>query len=272
MTDRQSLLDPVADIARRAGAAILEVYNGPDFDVERKGDNSPLTAADLAAHRLIVKGLAELTPDIPVHSEESEGITWEMRRDWQRSWLVDPLDGTKEFIKRNGEFTVNIALIENGVPVLGVVHVPVMGVTYLGGDGIGAFKESEGGRETIRVRSTPPKVVVMVASRSHGTDTIAVLEGLIGQRLGPVELTSMGSSLKLCLVAEGRADIYPRLAPTSEWDTAAADAVVRAAGGTVVNTSFEPLQYNKPDILNPHFLVLGASVDTWKFLTPVLKS
>jgi len=272
MTDRQSLLDPVADIARRAGAAILEVYNGPDFDVERKGDDSPLTAADLAAHKLIVKGLAELTPDIPVHSEESEGITWEMRRDWQRYWLVDPLDGTKEFIKRNGEFTVNIALIEKGVPVLGVVHVPVMGVTYLGGEGIGAFKESESGRETIQVRSTPPKAIVMVASRSHGTDTIAVLEGLIGQRLGPVELTSMGSSLKLCLVAEGRADIYPRLAPTSEWDTAAADAVVRAAGGTVVNTDFEPLQYNKQNILNPHFLVLGAGVDTWKFLEPVLKS
>jgi len=271
MTDHHNLLDPVAAIARQAGAAILEVYNSEDFDIERKGDDSPLTAADLAAHHIIADALALLTPEIPVHSEESEGITWEMRRDWQRYWLVDPLDGTKEFIKRNGEFTVNIALIENGVPVLGVVHVPVMGVTYLGGKGIGAFKESESGREAIQVRTTPPKVVVMVASRSHGTDTVAILEGLIGQRLGPVELTSMGSSLKLCLVAEGRADIYPRLAPTSEWDTAAADAVVRAAGGTVVNTSFEPLQYNKENILNPHFLVLGAGVDTWKFLAPVLK-
>jgi 3'(2'), 5'-bisphosphate nucleotidase len=270
MTDRHSLLDPVADIARRAGEAILKVYNGPDFDVERKGDDSPLTAADLAAHRLIEAGLAALTPDIPVHSEESDGITWEMRRDWPRYWLVDPLDGTKEFIKRNGEFTVNIALIEQGVPVLGVVHVPVLGITYLGGEGLGAFRETEAGRETIQVRRAVSVPVVMVASRSHGTDTIGVLEEVINREIGPVELTSMGSSLKLCLVAEGKADIYPRLAPTSEWDTAAADAVVRAAGGTVVNTAFEPLRYNKEDILNPHFLVLGAGVDSWKFLQPVL--
>lgn len=270
MTNHHALLDSVADIARRAGDAILQVYNSADFDVERKGDDSPLTAADLAAHRLIVKGLEQLTPDIPVYSEESEGITWEMRRDWQRYWLVDPLDGTKEFIKRNGEFTVNIALIENGVPVLGVVHVPVLEMTYLGGDGIGAFKETAEGRQPIQVRTSVASPVVMVASRSHGTDTIGVLEELINKEIGAVELTSMGSSLKLCLVAEGRADIYPRLAPTCEWDTAAADAVVRAAGGTVVNTSFEPLQYNKPDILNPHFLVLGAGVDIWKFLKPVL--
>ena len=270
MTDRHALLDPVAAIARRAGEAILQVYNGPDFDVERKGDDSPLTAADLAAHRLIVAGLARLTPDIPVHSEESEGITWEMRRDWPRYWLVDPLDGTKEFIKRNGEFTVNIALIENGVPVLGVVHVPVLGMTYLGGDGLGAFKETEDGRQAIAVRQRVAAPVVMVASRSHGTDTIGVLEELINREIGAVELTSMGSSLKLCLVAEGKADIYPRLAPTSEWDTAAADAVVRAAGGSVVNTAFAPLQYNKPDILNPHFLVLGAPATTWSFLKPAL--
>ncbi|MFN3712367.1 MAG: 3'(2'),5'-bisphosphate nucleotidase CysQ [Alcanivoracaceae bacterium] len=270
MTDRHALLNQVADIARRAGDAILEVYNGPDFDVERKGDDSPLTAADLAAHRLILAGLTALTPDIPVHSEESEGITWEMRRHWSRYWLVDPLDGTKEFIKRNGEFTVNIALIESGVPVLGVVHVPVLGITYSGGDGLGAFRQTAAGRESIQVRRPVSVPVVMVASRSHGTDTIGVLEEVINREIGPVELTSMGSSLKLCLVAEGKADIYPRLAPTSEWDTAAADAVVRAAGGTVVNTAFEPLRYNKQDILNPHFLVLGASVDSWKFLQPVL--
>src|SRR5690554_1537305 len=177
MTDHHNLLDPVADIARQAGAAILEVYNKTDFDVERKDDDSPLTAADLAAHHIIVDALAKLTPEIPVHSEESEGITWEMRRAWQRYWLVDPLDGTKEFIKRNGEFTVNIALIENSVPVLGVVHVPVMGVTYLGDKGMGAFKESESGRETIQVRTAPPAVVVLVECRSHGTAPVPVIAG-----------------------------------------------------------------------------------------------
>lgn len=269
MTDRSKLLDDVVAIAREAGECILEVYNRDDFDVEKKGDDSPLTAADLAAHRTIVAGLKALTPDIPVHSEESEGITWEMRRDWQRYWLVDPLDGTKEFIKRNGEFTVNIALMENGAPVMGVVHVPVLGVTYLGGVDVGAFKEEKGARQSIRVRplQTP---VVMVASRSHGADKLGALEALINEQLGDVELTNMGSSLKLCLVAEGKADIYPRLAPTSEWDTAAAHAVVTAAGGVVVNTAFETLRYNKEDILNPFFLVLGDSIEKWKFIAPAL--
>src|SRR5690554_6025067 len=271
MIDKKQKVELAQLICKAAidgGKAILGIYDS-DFAIEQKDDKSPLTAADKKAHEVISEQLKMTT--YPVLSEERKDIPYEERKDWDYFWMVDPLDGTKEFIKRNGEFTVNIALIENGVPVLGVVHVPVMGVTYLGGKGIGAFKESESGREAIQVRTTPPKVVVMVASRSHGTDTVAILEGLIGQRLGPVELTSMGSSLKLCLVAEGRADIYPRLAPTSEWDTAAADAVVRAAGGTVVNTSFEPLQYNKENILNPHFLVLGADVDTWKFLAPVLK-
>ena len=269
MTDRSKLLDDVVAIAREAGERILEVYNRDDFDVEKKGDDSPLTAADLAAHRTIVAALETLTPDIPVHSEESQGITWEMRRDWQRYWLVDPLDGTKEFIKRNGEFTVNIALMENGAPVMGVVHVPVLGVTYLGGVGVGAFKEEKGARQPIRVRPLQAPVV-MVASRSHGADKLGALETLINEQLGDVELANMGSSLKLCLVAEGKADIYPRLAPTSEWDTAAAHAVVTAAGGVVVNTAFETLRYNKEDILNPFFLVLGDSIEKWKFIAPAL--
>lgn len=272
VTDTRSIvdIDAIVALARRAGDAILEVYEGPDFDVERKGDDSPLTAADLAAHHIIVDGLRALTPALPVHSEESEGVTWAQRQHWSRYWLVDPLDGTKEFIKRNGEFTVNIALIEDGVPILGVVHVPVSNVTYLGATDIGAFREQAGERQPIGVRRQPGTPVVMVASRSHGTDTVAVLEGLINQRLGPVALTSMGSSLKLCLVAEGKADIYPRLAPTSEWDTAAADALVRAAGGQVVDTHFQPLSYNKENILNPHFLVLGADLASWQFLRPVL--
>ena len=263
------VLHQVMSIAREAGDAILQVYNSDNFDVEKKGDDSPLTAADLAAHNIIVDGLRALPEQFPVHSEESQGITWEMRRRWARYWLVDPLDGTKEFIKRNGEFTVNIAMMENGIPVAGVVHVPVKGVTYVGGQGMGAWKVADGVFHAIQVRPLGEKVI-MVASRSHGSDKLGEVEKLIEEKLGPVERTSMGSSLKLCLVAEGVADFYPRLAPTSEWDTAAADAIVRAAGGSVVKTDFVPLQYNKEDILNPHFLVLGDSVEKWKFLEPLL--
>ncbi len=270
MNDRQVLLDAIADIAREAGEAILRIYESTAVDVVHKADDSPLTEADMAAHRIIMGRLGDLTPDIPVLSEESEVITWEERRHWPRCWIVDPLDGTKEFIKRNGEFTVNIALVEDHCPVMGVVHVPVTGVTYLGAQGLGAWKDADGRRQAIAARSIASPVV-MVASRSHGTDSIGVLETRIIETLGPVERTSMGSSLKLCLVAEGAADIYPRLAPTSEWDTAAAHAVVSAAGGRVVTTTFQDLDYNrKADILNPHFLVLGDTAQRWQFLTDVL--
>lgn len=264
-----AVMHQVIAIAKQAGEAILEVYNRDDFDVEKKGDDSPLTAADLAAHNIIVAGLETLDESLPIHSEESEGITWEKRKDWQRYWLVDPLDGTKEFIKRNGEFTVNIALMEQGRPVAGVVHVPVKGVTYAGGEGLGAWKIEDDIFNAINTRSLGDEVV-MVASRSHGSDKLGELEAAIESQIGKVDRTSMGSSLKLCLVAEGVADIYPRLAPTSEWDTAAADAVVRAAGGSVVQTSFEALQYGKEDILNPHFIVLGDSVEKWRFLDEVV--
>lgn len=271
MTDFNTLLDPLAEIAREAGDAILAVYERDDLGVETKDDKSPITEADMAAHKIIEARLQALTPDIPVFSEESGGIAYADRKDWPRFWLVDPLDGTKEFIKRNGEFTVNIALVEGETPVLGVVHVPVTAVTYLGGQGVGAFKEHKGERQAIqcRARTTP---VVMVASRSHGGEAVEKLEAFIRDEVGEVERASMGSSLKLCLVAEGSADIYPRLAPTSEWDTAAAHAVVTAAGGVVVNTAFEPLQYNKEDILNPHFLVLGQSIEEWRFIAPALNA
>lgn len=269
MTEPNPLLEPLVGIATDAGAAILDIYEDGDLGVETKDDNSPITAADRAAHNLILARLAALTPDIPVFSEESGGIAFEQRRDWNLFWLVDPLDGTKEFINRNGEFTVNIALIENRRPVLGVVYVPVTGVTYLGGEGIGAFKQENGERRAIHCRERHAPII-MVASRRHGGQQVAALERLIQEQLGPVERTAMGSSLKLCLVAEGAADIYPRLAPTSEWDTAAAHAVVRAAGGDVVDTAFQPLVYNKPEILNPHFLVLGQSLDAWRFIQPAL--
>ena len=210
------MIEDIRRIAAEAGEAIMKTYDGP-AEVETKEDGSPLTQADRAAHECIATRLAQLTPDIPVLSEESEGIPTEERLGWKRFWLVDPLDGTKEFIKRNGEFTVNIALVEGDTPVLGVVHVPVTAVTYLGGHGVGAYKEEGGERKPIqcRARTTP---VVMVASRSHGGEAVEKLEAFIREEVGDVERASMGSSLTLCLVAEGSADIYPRLAPTSEWE------------------------------------------------------
>ena len=259
-TDLRSLLDSVARLAHAASERILAIYNS-DFAVQQKDDRSPLTEADLASHRAIVAGLAELTPGVPILSEESSTLPYAQRSLWQRYWLVDPLDGTKEFIKRNGEFTVNIALIEGGVPVLGVVHVPVSGVSYLACRGCGASRQ-EPGREPhpIRVRKVSQGPVTVVGSRSHRGDSL----NRFLENLGEHEMVSMGSSLKLCLVAEGAADVYPRLGPTSEWDTAAAQCVVEQAGGHVTDTDMQPLRYNTKDsLLNPFFLVFGDNSRDW---------
>jgi 3'(2'), 5'-bisphosphate nucleotidase len=247
-------------IAKAAGDAILEIYH-QDFAVQRKGDESPLTAADLASHRTIAQGLGEFDPDTPLLSEEGADIPFEQRRTWSRYWLIDPLDGTREFVKRNGEFTVNIALIENGEPTLGVVHVPVTGISYVGVRGAGAWKLDADGQATeIRAEGRHRRPVRVAGSRSHAGDSLKRFL----ERLGDHEIVSMGSSLKLCLVAEGVADIYPRLGPTSEWDTAAAQAVVEAAGGRVTDTKLEPLRYNtKESLLNPHFLVFGDPHEDW---------
>jgi 3'(2'), 5'-bisphosphate nucleotidase len=256
----QDLIEPVVATAVRAGAAILAIY-ATDFDVEAKGDESPLTQADLAAERRIVEGLRNLTPNLPVISEEGGLPDFEVRRAWPRYWLVDPLDGTREFVKRNGEFTVNIALIEGHRPVLGVVHVPVSGKTYLGCAGAGSeLRLPDGDRQAIRIAIESASPVRVVGSRSHrGSSLDTFLE-----KLGEYEMVPMGSSLKFCLVAEGAADIYPRLGPTSEWDTAAAQAVVEQAGGTVLQLDGKPLNYNtKADILNPHFMVAGPQDHDW---------
>lgn len=260
MSVHGALLPKVLEIAGLAGQRILAIYQ-TEFEVDAKADDSPLTAADLAAHEAIVSGLGALTPGWPVLSEESAEDSAATRQGWERYWLVDPLDGTKEFVKRNGEFTVNIALIEDGAPVLGVVHVPVKGVDYYGCEGLGAFRREAGGdARPISVTSPAAEPVRVVGSRSHrGSSLDAFLE-----RLGEHEMVAMGSSLKLCLVADGSADVYPRLGPTSEWDTAAADAVVRAAGGRVVQLDGTPLAYNKPgEILNPYFLVYGDASRDW---------
>ena len=253
-------VEPLVLLARQAGDAILEVY-ATEFDVQAKDDDSPLTQADMASHRIIDAGLRELTPDIPIISEESGLPSFEERRQWSRYWLIDPLDGTKEFVKRNGEFTVNIALIDQHRPVLGIVHVPVMEKTYTGCEGAGsAVRLQENKPTAIQVSEKSATPVRVVGSRSHrGASLDAYLE-----TLGNFEMLPMGSSLKFCLVAEGKADIYPRLGPTSEWDTGAAQAVVEQAGGAVLELDGQVLAYNaKEDILNPHFMVRGPADKDW---------
>lgn len=248
------------ELAKKAGDAILEVYN-TDFDVAEKEDESPLTRADLAAHHVISDGLARQDAHTPIISEEGGLPEFQVRREWSRYWLIDPLDGTKEFIKRNGEFTVNIALIENHRPVFGVVHVPVTGVTYVGSAGAGAWKiEADGTANRIRVAAETPNTARIVGSRSHQSDAVAEWLAAIGEH----DIIAMGSSLKFCVVAEGQADVYPRLGLTSEWDTGAAQAVVEAAGGAVVTLDGMPLAYNtKEEILNPHFIVIGSRGRDW---------
>jgi 3'(2'), 5'-bisphosphate nucleotidase len=255
-----SLLHDVAEIARRAGAAILDVY-AHEFDVTKKADSSPLTIADTRSHDIIVRELHKLTPDLPILSEEASDIPFEQRANWPRYWLVDPLDGTKEFVSRNGEFTVNIALIEQHAPVLGVVFVPVTDTMYMAASDSGAARQI-GSDEPMPIRVTRPAATPLriVGSRSHRDDTL----GRFLPKLEPYELVSCGSSIKFCLVAEGSADFYPRFGPTSEWDTAAAQAVVEAAGGAVVTLDGNPLRYNtKADLLNPHFLVFGDTSRDW---------
>ena len=255
-----NLLEEVEVIARQAGAGIMAVY-ARDFSTRQKEDKSPLTEADTAAHKVITRRLGQLQPMLPVLSEEAVG-DFSGADNSGRYWLVDPLDGTKEFIKRNGEFTVNIALIENGRSILGVVYAPVLNMAYLAAEGLGAFKVGADGVHTAigvaehRV-GTPWRVV---ASRSHAGDSLTSFL----QQLGSYELISMGSSLKFCLVAEGSADIYPRMGPTSLWDTAAAQCIVEQAGGRVTQWTGESLSYLNPHtVLNPFFLVQGRSAVNW---------
>ena len=249
----EELLQSVVALTRVAGAAILNICKADDFGEIRKADDSPLTRADMASHHAIIAGLQKIDPLCPVLSEEAADIPYEARRHWARFWLVDPLDGTKEFIKRNGEFTVNIALIESGQPVLGVVYAPATGVCYFAAAGVGAFvQRGDSTAQPIKGHEpVPHSSLRVVASRSHSDERTAALL----RALGECQCVSMGSSLKLCLVAEGVADFYPRLGPTMEWDTAAAHAVVAAAGGVVCDSAGKQIHYNKADLHNPEFLV-----------------
>lgn len=246
-------------IARLAGNAVMEIYK-TDFTVEHKEDQSPLTLADRQSHAVIVKGLSECYPEIPVLSEEGKGIAYNDRKNWSRFWLVDPIDGTKEFIKRNDEFTVNIALIENGYPVFGVIYAPALDTLYFGEQGNGAFKVvGDSGKQRIRVKEETEDTYTIVESRSHPSPELNDYLAELGTKYGEINRVEKGSSLKFCAVAEGLADCYPRFGPTMEWDTAAGQAIVEAAGGKVVRPNGERFSYNKENLLNEFFIVMARS-------------
>lgn len=257
---QKTAIDDIVAIAKVAGQAIMAVYE-QDIEVQRKHDNSPLTQADLAAHNIIENSLSVLIPELPVLSEESAAIPFATRRQWSSYWLVDPLDGTREFIKRNGEFTVNIALIENHRPAMGVVFAPALNLLFYAAKGQGAFRQlGSKAPQPIHARPFDSTKVTVAGSRSHaGEELLRFLD-----RMGPHVLISMGSSLKICLVAEGRADVYPRLGLTSEWDTAAAQCILEEAGGCLIGLDGEPFRYNlKESLLNPHFFAAGCGDHDW---------
>jgi 3'(2'), 5'-bisphosphate nucleotidase len=245
------------ELAKKAGEEILKIYQ-TDFDVETKSDLSPLTAADRAANDVICEGLRKLHPAIPILSEEGKSIDYEDRKNWERFWLVDPLDGTKEFIKRNGDFTVNIALIENGHPVMGIIYIPVSGVLYYNEQHGGAFRvEPDGAVSPIVVNTDTAQGIRLIESLSHPSEGSQRLIDKLTQHYGSVACMNRGSSLKLCAVAEGSAHLYPRMVPTMEWDIAAGHAILEAAGGLLVTLSGEPMQYNKEQLLNPYFYAVS---------------
>jgi 3'(2'), 5'-bisphosphate nucleotidase len=261
MHDIETLREGIIALARDAAARIMTIYDS-EFAVQHKEDKSPLTAADLAAHHCIVEGLERLAPDIPVLSEESaEDVPALVRRQWQRLWLVDPLDGTREFVKRNGEFTVNIALIDEGVPVLAVVQAPVTGMVWHAARGAGAFRRERNDDIPLAARAPASAPLRVAASRSHADPrTMALMS-----RIGDVESVPLGSSLKFCRIAEGGMDVYPRFGPTSEWDTAAAQCVLEAAGGAVIDLQGRALRYNRRDtLLNGEFIALGDPSLPWR--------
>ncbi|MBP3984620.1 3'(2'),5'-bisphosphate nucleotidase CysQ [Pseudoxanthomonas helianthi] len=256
----ETLREAAIGIARAAGDAILQVY-AQAFDVEHKADASPLTQADLASHRIIVDGLLALTPQWPVLSEEASDIPWIARREWSTYWLVDPLDGTREFVKRNGEFTVNIALIHGHRPVFGVVQAPVGGALWHATQGGGAFRRDGDAEVALQTRRPALSPLRVAASRSHrDLRTESVLA-----RMGDTEIVGLGSSLKFCRIAEGGLDVYPRFGPTSEWDTAAAQCVLEAAGGALLAPDGRAFEYNRREtLLNGDFIALGDPALPWR--------
>jgi 3'(2'), 5'-bisphosphate nucleotidase len=258
-------IDTIAGLARQAGRAILEVYE-TEFTVEEKEDRSPLTLADMRSHAILSQGLTDRHPDIPVLSEEGKATDISIRRTWSRFWLVDPLDGTKEFIKRNGEFTINVALVVGHTPVIGLIYIPVQDRLYIGDTREGCWEIADGATRRLAIEpGRLPEAVRVVKSRSHPSPNLQALLDLLPNH----EVVMRGSALKFCSVARGEADFYPRFGPTWEWDTAAGDAIVRAAGGVMVDLHGEPFVYNKPSLLNGPFL--AASSLQWLRETGILE-
>lgn len=261
------LLPAVVALAEKAGRDIMAIYRDESrWDVQHKEDDSPLTAADIASNRVLVPGLHALTPDIPVISEECDASNFADRLSWPRCWLVDPLDGTKEFIARNDEFSINIALVENHEAVLGVVYSPVTQIAYMAARGAGAFRQKDGVSTPLHAARFPQagEAYRVVASRRHrGARDLAFCEN-VSRNMGPVELALAGSAFKICAVAEGEAHAYPRFGPTMEWDTAAGQVVVEEAGGVLVDAKGRPFRYNqRATLLNGSFLVAGSNLPAW---------
>ncbi len=256
-------IQKINSIAKKAGDEIMKIYQ-QDFDVDYKADNSPLTKADIKSNEIIAESLKDLYPEIPILSEENKEIPYEIRRNWEYFWLIDPLDGTKEFVKKNGEFTVNIALIHKNTPVLGVIYAPALEILYYAQKEKGAFKQ-EKNKKPQRLpiyKHTNNDTLKVIVSKSHyNQETKYFVDNLKNKYKKTIEFIRIGSSLKLCLIAEGKADIYPRLAPTMEWDIAAGQAIVEQAGGEIVEFKTQtPLKYNKQNLLNPWFVTKGNSM------------
>ena len=266
-TELPSLVEPVLAIAQEAGEHILAIYE-TEFEVQEKEDETPVTAADLASNETIVEGLRALTPEIPILSEEANQVPYEIRAGWQRCWLVDPLDGTREFIKQSGEFTVNVALIEGGAPVFGLIYVPVSGVAYYAWRNGGAFKRPPGSNSShqrIYTRPLGDEPVRVAGSRSYAVKSLQTFL----RRLDNYEYVGIGAALKTCLIAEGRIDVYPRLGPTSEWDTAASQCILEEAGGKLTDLQLRPLRYNTHATLqNPPFIAFGDDRRNWSRYIP----
>ena len=268
------LMQAVVDVVLEAGASVLPFFKQSELDVHKKEDCSPITQADLSAHNILKQGLQQLTPDWPFLSEESEEVPYAIRQQWQRYWLVDPLDGTKEFINQNPEFTVNVALIDKGIPILGVVYSPALGLCYAGGSQLGAWKKSTGAPvspwQAISVSLGDARATTSLAvavSRNHVGGATQSLLNHLRHHFKSINLQSIGSSLKICLCAEGGVDLYPRLAPTCEWDTAAAQAILEAAGGTLFDVEGAVLRYNtKSSLLNAYFFAVRDSDYLWRSL------
>ena len=254
---KNNLIEQLIEISKEAGKAILEVYN-TNFDYQIKEDLSPLTKADTLSHNIICQRLKMLTPDIPILSEENSDIPFNIKSLWKQYWLVDPLDGTKEFIKRNGEFTVNIALISKNQPIFGIIYIPVNNRLFWGSKIHGAY-EIKNGMNQIKIHASTKNTKKVAASRSHNNQEM----NNFLEKLDAYTIVNIGSSLKFCLVANGEIDIYPRLGPTSEWDTAAGEAILKSAGGSVIDLELRNIVYNKENLLNPSFIAAN-DLDTAK--------